>query len=77
MFEFLFSPFSTIYSAFSTGTMILVNPLNITIAGHFLPLNECNCLPNEVVCTAIYSFTTVCGKEEGEEKKTVFFLQAF
>lgn len=38
MSKFLFSPLSTIYSAFSNGTMILGNPLNITIAGHFLPL---------------------------------------
>lgn len=30
--------------------------------------NECNCLPNEVVCTAIYSFTAVCGREEGGKK---------
>lgn len=43
----------------------------------FSAFNECNCLPNEVVCTAIYSFTVVCGKEEEGEKKRLFFYRLF
>lgn len=31
----------------------------------FSAFNEGDYLPNEIVCTAIYSFTAACGKEEG------------